>query len=408
MRVWEVDDVKAMPGDMVREQDFIMRLRHRHRQGVPYLVVNITFASIAALHADLELKERLQRQLAEATKQQGAELHFMSNGDGFVVAPLAGGRPRAETIERITAAVTCPETGGDAAAQLIHVYELPGGYPQIRERSNHYIEAARAASQIGSANPSPELALQSDSVRGPLTVWTLNQIEKLFEEIDIRRYVRHQPIYRHAGGEWQVAGAEYFVAVDELKRERFPRLDIRTPERLFMELCSALDHRLLNQFADRPESLAAGMINLNIAVESVLGAPFAKFTKAVPVERRRQIGFEINRGDLLLNLDTTLTAIDLLRQEKFQVTLDALHPALLTYLNVAKFDADYYKIRVSKDVIAPLSDPGVLQAMQALPREKIIFYRCDNEAALDIGRKLGVELFQGWLIDDLMAEEEKK
>ena len=353
-----------------------------------------------ALHDDLALKEQLQRRLEEATGQSGGIAHRMANGDYFATLPLTAKNMRDGLAGKIAAAALPPSASEDDRSKLIHLYELPGDYAPARERANHYIEAARAAAQIGSANPAPERALQSDSVRGPLTPWALDQIVRLFADIDIRRYVRSQNIYQGDGARWTVIGAEYFVSADDLKRERFPRLDIHNPERLFMELCAALDRRLMHQLADAPESLALGALFLNIAVESVLDSPFANFVRSVPAARRGQITFELNRGDLLLNLATTLNAIAILRQEGFRVALDALHPQLLLYLDPGKFAADYYKIRVSKDILEQLDNADVLRAMQSLPVDKIIFYRCDNEGALAIGRKLGVTMFQGWLIDD--------
>ncbi|MEQ1653389.1 MAG: hypothetical protein ABL897_12935, partial [Hyphomicrobium sp.] len=386
--------MKALPGDMVLEQDFIMRLRHMLRQGTPHLIINVTFAAVESLHRDLAAKEQLQRAISGAARTAGGDAHFMSNGDCFVAVPLTSGQTAADAAKPINAAALTD--GGDTvAAQLLHAYEMPHDYPQIRERTNHYVEAARAAAMIGAGNPSPEMALRNDAVRGPLTPWALDQIEKLFTEIDVRRYVRNQTIYRRDTSGWTVISGEYFVSIEELQRERFPRLEIRTPERLFMELCSALDHRLLNQFADNPESLAKGPLHLNIAVDSVLGTPFAKFSKAVPRERRGAITFELNRGDLLLNFVTPRAAIALLRQEGFKIALDALHPEMLPYLNLEKFGADFYKVRVSKDTLAQLSNAEVLRAFKNLPTEKIIFYRCDTEAALAIGRQIGITLYQG-------------
>ncbi|MGB4102085.1 MAG: hypothetical protein WBK91_09300 [Alphaproteobacteria bacterium] len=402
MRIYGVDDKKALPGDMVLEQDFIMRLRHMQRQATPHLIINVTFDAAAVLHSDLAAREQRQNALRDAARSAGGEAHFMSDGDCFITIPLTGGKTAAATAQQIIVA-TYPDADAAMATQLFHPYEMPRDYPQIRERTNYYVEGARAAAMIGAGNPSPEMALRNDAVRGPLTPWALDQIEKLFGEIDVRRYVRHQNIYHRNAADWTISSSEYFVGVEDLQRDRFPRLEIRTPERLFMELCSMLDHRLLNQFADKPESLAQGSLHLNIATDSVLDSPFAKFSKAVPRERRGNITFELNRGDLFLNFTTTRAAIALLRQEGFKIALDALHPEMLPYLNPEKFGADYYKIRVSKDALEQLTDTGVLRALRALPADKIIFYRCDTDAALAIGRQIGVMLYQGWLIDDAVS-----
>jgi EAL domain-containing protein (putative c-di-GMP-specific phosphodiesterase class I) len=402
MRVWELDDVRALPGDIVREQDFIMRLRHLHRQGGACSIINLNLGGDTILQDGLEKREAILRALAARLPPHQGQLFVMSQGDGFIIAPPA------DTIILREINTVLQEHGIAGATEqqaIINRYQLPDDYTAARERTNYYIEAARAAAQIGAANPTPELALQGEQVRGTLTPWALDQIVKLFGTIDVRRYVRHQTIYRHTPTGWQKASAEYFVSVEELRRERFPRLDIRKPERLFMELCSELDHRLLGQFADQPGSLAQGAINLNISLESVLGTPFARFNHALPPAQRQQMTFEINRGDLLLNFNTTQAAFALLKQEGYKIALDALSPALLPYLNCAQFEADFLKIRCGKDVLPQLNHPAVLQALQALPKERIIFYRCDDEAAITLGKALGISLFQGWHIDDVASHK---
>lgn len=398
MRVYESDDVKVLPGDIVREQDFVMRLRHLHRQGKPCRVINLVFSALPALMADVEKREAILRLLTPLILREGGQVHVMSLGDVFIIAP---------DTSNIPALLEQALTAQDGKAELIHTYRLPEDYAAVRERGNHYIETARAAAQFGSGEDSPETALLGEQVRGTLTPWALDQIVKLFAKIDVRRYVRGQAIYRHSAAGWEIVSTEYFVSVEDLRRERFPRLDILTPERLFMELCSELDYRLLNTFAEQPETLAAGALNLNIAVESVMGAPFAKFLHTLPPDKRQQMTFEINRGEILMNFDATRAAIETLRREGFQVALDALHPAMLPVLNCSNLKLDWIKLRASKDVLGQFDQPEVREALEQLDAEKIILYRCDHAAAITIGQKLNIGLFQGWAVDDAVATYQK-
>jgi hypothetical protein len=64
---------------------------------------------------------------------------------------------------------------------------------------------------------------------------------------------------------------------------------------------------------------------------------------------------------------------------------------------------DFIKINVSKDRTDQLIDPKIRKALAQLPPNKLIFFRCDSEKALNTGLDLGVSLFQGWLIDDAVT-----
>jgi EAL domain-containing protein (putative c-di-GMP-specific phosphodiesterase class I) len=403
MRIWEVDDLKTIPADMVREQDFIMRVRRMHRAGETRLILNLVFDAVDQIRADRALKEKLQQQVADKAKELHGESHLMANGDAFVVLPLTNSAQKAALTHDIVAAALPADHLKEDSERILRSFTMPADYTPLRERTNHYIDAARAASTISASAVSPQQALQGELVRGPLTAWSLNHIERLLGEIDIHRYVRTQPIYEHhKDGKWQPLAAEYFVSVEDLKNERFPRLNIRTPERLFMELCCTLDRRLLQKLTENIEVWAGQPVHINLSVETILSATFAQFCHVLPAARRALVTFEINRADLLLDFSMTQNAIHALHHEGFRVCLDSLHPEMLPFLNIGRFNADFYKIRVTKDQLEHFSKPEVLSALHQVPADRVIFFRCDNETALELGQKLGISKYQGWLIDDVV------
>jgi EAL domain-containing protein (putative c-di-GMP-specific phosphodiesterase class I) len=397
MRVWEFEDNKAIPSDLVLEQDFIMRVRRLNRLGTPYLVINLVLSAIEHLQGQRASLESTQQQLQEFCKITSGTYSEMSNGDVFL--------SWAETSEthvlpaRLMSAILPDGAPAEDTNKFLLVYHLPADYTPLRERINHYIEVTRAAAAIGTSAPGK--ALKSSAAVGPLTAWSVDQIEKLLGEIDLHRYVRTQPVYEYgADGKWTPIMEEYFVSFEDLKRERFPRVEVIAPEHLFLELCQALDRRLLAELTQRFESVAGKKINLNLSVPSVMGPVFAQFCFGVPKNQRGNIGFEIHRGDLLQDFGLTLNAMMMLHREGFKVAIDSVTPDMVNYLNLAGFEADYIKINVSKDRAAQLMDPTIRQGLSRVPKEKLIFFRCDNEKALTAGLELGVSKFQGWLIDD--------
>ena len=248
---------------------------------------------------------------------------------------------------------------------------------------------------------SPGHALRSEAARGGLTPWSVDQIGKLLEEIDLRHYGRTQPIYHHEdNGTWKQVYEEYFISFEDLHRERFPKLDLITPEHLFMALCEMLDQRLLVVLTEKPETIAGRAIWLNLSVRSIMGSVFTQFIRNIPHNKRNLIGFELHRGDLFQDFGLTLDAIAALQREGFKVAIDSITPDMAHYLNLAAFNVDYIKINVSKDRAAQLDDPIIKDDLARIPPEKLIFFRCDNERALAVGLELGVRYFQGWLIDD--------
>jgi EAL domain-containing protein (putative c-di-GMP-specific phosphodiesterase class I) len=397
-RVWEFQDDKAMPSDLVLEQDFILRVRRMQRLGTTHTVVNLVLNAIDPLAKSRRALEAVQQSLQEIAKVTNAVYAEMSNGDVFLIWEKIADAGR--LIAQLVDVMLPEESKGEDTSKFVLTYSMPGDYTQLRERANHYVEVVRAAASM-MAEGVPAEALKSEAARGPLTAWSADQIGRLLNEIDLRRYSRTQPIYRHeAGGKWAPVCEEYFVSIEDLRRERFPKLEIITPEHLFLALCETLDQRLLTSLAENPQTIAGRHFHLNLSVAAVMSATFARFAHGIPREQRSLIGFELHRGDLLQDFARTLGAIETLKDEGFKVALDSITPDMANYINLAAFDVDYIKINVSRDRAEQLNDPAIRKSLAQIPAERLIFFRCDNERALAAGLELGVSLFQGWLIDD--------
>lgn len=401
MRVWEFEDPKAVPSDLVLEQDFIMRVRRLNRLNTPYLIINLVLTAIDSLGRNRTALESAQKRLQEFTKITSGLYAEMSNGDVFITWEESKDT-HALPAHLLTA--LAPEDGAVVdSGKFMLVYHLPEGYTPVRERINHYVEIARTAATIGKGDP--EQMLRTEAAEGPLTAWSVDQLQKLIAEIDLRRYVRTQSIYEYqADGSWQPVCEEYYVSFDDLKRERFPKVELASPEHLFLEVCQALDQRLLSELSLHYDTIANRRIDFNLSVGSIMGTVFAQFCRAVPRSARNLIGFEIHRGELFNDFSLTLNAMTLLHREGFQVAIDSVTPDMATYLNLAAFEADFIKINVSKDRAELLKSALIRDAIARIPKDKLIFFRCDNERALTTGLELGVSKFQGWMIDDAVQQ----
>ena len=397
MRVWEFEDNKAIPSDLVREQDFILRVRRLQRLGTPHLVINLVLNALEIISKSRRALEAVHERLQEFAKITNGAYAEMSNGDVFLIWEET--HDAQILSSRIVSAILPEGHGVEDTSQFMLTYHMPRQYTALRERANHYVEVVRAAAMAGSES-APAQALKSDAARGPLTAWSVDQIVRLLGDIDLRRYGRTQPIYHYqADATWKAIGEEYFISLEDLRRERFPKLEI-TAEHLFLALCETLDQRLLKSLTEHREIFTDKIIHLNLSVGTVVGSVFAQFTHSVPRSERQNITFEINRGDLFQDFTLTLNAIEVLKREGFKVAIDGVTPDMVNYLNLSSFNIDFFKINVSKDRADQLFDPAIRQGLNHVSGDRLIFYRCDNEKALAAGLEMGVSRFQGWLIDD--------
>ncbi len=382
---------------MIAEQDFILAIRRFNRLKSKHTVVNLIRELSDYSEQDSDAIEAAIRQVI---KQSHGEAFAMGNGDLFLVFSILDAQGLSNATHELSG-LLFPDTPVADADKSIISYELPKDYTALRERANAYVEMAHTTEHLGAVQ-SATRALQADHVFGPLTAWSLSQVEALLDNIDIKRYIRTQPIYTQGErGLWEKKSIDFYVSVTDLKRERFPRLILETPQRLFLELCYSLDRKLLMEFASNPEQWNNKRIGLNLSVETVLSSTFAQFCRVLPKHARGNVNFEIHRSELFLNFTTTSNAMKVLREEGFNIGIDGITASVLPYINFNGMDVDYYKIDVTRDKWHGMTNPDVIDAIQRLCADKIIFSHCDHEAGLQLGQKLGVRNYQGWLIDDV-------
>jgi EAL domain-containing protein (putative c-di-GMP-specific phosphodiesterase class I) len=396
MRIWETDSSNVLPSDLVREQDFILRVRRMQRHGVPCLVLNLVLNAIEPLAKNRGAFEAVQKQLQEFAAKTKGFYFEMSNGDVFIEWEET--KETHILSEKIVDAIM-PEHK-NKSSQFLLTFRMPVDYTSLRERTDHYVALVRSTAIVNADG-----AGRIEGAQGGLTAKYLDQIGQMLGEIDLRRYGRSQNIYRHVAGKWQIQGEEYFISFEDLRRERFPKLDVVYPEHFFLALCGMLDQKLLAQLTTSYELIGGRRINLNLSITSIVGTVFTQFVRRVPQEHRALIGFEIHRGDLLQDFSLTLNAIETLKKEGFRIALDSITPDMVNYIDLAAFNVESIKINVSKDRAMQLTDPAIRTGLERLPSDQLIFFRCDNERALSVGLEMGVKMFQGWLIDDIVSKK---
>lgn len=399
MRMWEFDDSRAIPTNLVLEQDFILRIRRLQRMGTSHLITNVLISKIPDYYNGRGKVDEAQRRLSAWTDVKGGDFAPMTVGDSFLIWPN-GTECAEEYAQEALSMVLTEGASAEDVDKYVEIYYLPKDYGILRERATEYVEMSKHALSQDDRNSAVNL-LKSDAARGALTAWSVNQFERLANEIDLRPYLRTQGIYeRLHERDWHVVLEETYMGLGDIKIEHCPHLDLHHPHHMFLELCQILDRALLNFLTPNFESDSDLDVSINLSLQTAMGRDFAQFAHRIPREYRRKVCFEIHCGDLLQDFSQTLGTLATLRAEGFKVALDGIMPNMVSYMNLAHFDADYFKIDVSEKRVMMLSDKDFYASIRQVPREKIIFFHCDTPLALTTGLEFGITKFQGWLIDD--------
>jgi hypothetical protein len=385
-------------------EQFIARVRRMARSSALYIVVNINYSAFPFVRQDRQLLRIQLNGTQELAEHFGAEFWPMLGMDAFVVFPESGFRKVPEFIDRVTANFFPDRVRDDLdLGQLVHSYNVPGGYGDLRQRANDYLEVAvaRAAASPCAAALAPAGVLAE--LEGPLSARVVGHLEDAVEDLDIGRYLRSQTVYRAgADGSWLPFYCEYFTGMADLHRENFPKVQLLGRRRMFHEFCQCLDEKMLSGIGtQRGVAANDGAIGINLGIKSVSGPLLSTLGRATARVARSSVVVELDVLLLLEDVAASRRATDMLREEGYRIAVDGVTLDLLGYISPERFDADFFKVHVAHDRLGSLNDSESIGALRRLGRERVIFSRCDHEMAVTVGRAIGCDKFQGRLIDRL-------
>ena len=193
---------------------------------------------------------------------------------------------------------------------------------------------------------------------------------------------------------------EYFVAMDALKSHVFTDVELRGSGNLFNQLTITLDRLLLGSYQNANPNQDQCSINLN--VESVFTRTFEEFLEKAGEQAFEKITFEFRQANVLQQFDEYEVATNLIKSRGGTIAIDAVFPETVGIVNMQRLRADYAKVfwRQGAEQLLPTFEKDITEMQDR--GTQVIFARVDDETAVEVGHNLGVKMFQGFYIDDLL------
>ena len=200
--------------------------------------------------------------------------------------------------------------------------------------------------------------------------------------------------------------SEYFIRMDALKKHVFPNVEMRGSGNLFNQLTITLDRVLVGAFDDINPGRKACSINLN--VESVFTKAFETFLGEDGSPSLDNMVFEFRQENILQQFDEFKLAANLIKSRGGLIAVDAIFPETVGLVNLHKMDATFAKIFWCPGAEETL--PAQRDEIKRMQGEGLIFMlaRLDDESGIKVGQDLGISVFQGFCIDDLMKASKPK
>lgn len=245
--------------------------------------------------------------------------------------------------------------------------------------------------------------------RRPIDVDTLDRLVNGLARADLSNHVRQQTVCAMVGNAPpQPLFSEIYVSIPDLRDTIAPRVALTSNRWLFQYFTETLDHRILAWLNRDGARLVRGGFSININVATILSEAFLKFEQALAAGVHGAVTLELRVEDVFADLEAYAFARDFVHQRGYRICIDSLEPDIMALLDRSRLGADMMKLFWRPDLPERISRGAGIDLARRLKGgegPRTILARCDDPAAIKIGRALDISMFQGRHVDSLLGRE---
>ena len=387
-------DLRALVQDMGK-------WRHTPESGVNLIVVSVSSA-LPETKRTAALVEQLSVGVGELGAKRGCTFYQVTTCDLALlgkldeVALISTVRDlkveMLRTIER-----NFPGSFGTIdQSRLVLSYDLAHNYRSAADRVAKFAEMAQREADASEGGERKLRALTQADIQKVLLAY-----QKFGTEKFVKAFVRHQEaVTKNGAGTFEPMMTEYYISMDLIRKPLFVDVEMRGSGRLFQEFTLVLDQIMLESFNKMPTS--DGRCSLNLNVESIFTEAFENFIEDTPENRLAKIVFEFRQANIVENFDEFQVARGLVKSKGASIAVDQIFPQTVGLVDLEYIGANYAKIhwRTGAEEVLKERSKAIKYMMDCNVVPMLV--RVDAERALDIGAAMGINIYQGFHVDELI------
>ncbi len=287
-------------------------------------------------------------------------------------------------------------------------YNLADEYQTFADAAFELLDAciARQSEDSGQKPNGRHYHQQNTDEKRPMTPDQLGRLEQAIDSADLSNLMRRQPVCLIAQDHPpRPVFRELFISIGELANSLLPEVDLAANRWLFQHLTQFLDRRMLALLTRNDDSSIASSFSLNLNVATLLSDEFETFDRSLGQDNRSTVVIELRFEDLIADLDAYLFAKDILHDRGYRLCLDGVSTRTLPLVDREQLSLDLVKLFWSADMLEESEETVKALAKQitGIGRARTILARCDDANAVRFGRSIGISLFQGRHLDEMLS-----
>ena len=300
-------------------------------------------------------------------------------------------------------------------------FDLVDDYPDLCDLARRMVSARAQHDQDRKArsnadskkppslDPYPHNPIETleDTEKKPLDPSHLAAIHAAIAQADLSTIVRQQPICAMARDRKpEPVFKEIFTSIAMLCETLMPDVDVQANPWLFQDLTRHLDLRMISYLAQNGDVTRGQPFSVNFNVATLLTPEFLDLDEQLNHGARGGIVIELQLFDVYADLGDFLFARDFLHERGYRFCLDATTHMSLPLIDRAALGFDLVKLLWQNDLADQFRGSrgqALRSAAEKVGIERLILAHCDSGQALEVGESLGITLYQGHLLDEMLA-----
>jgi hypothetical protein len=159
---------------------------------------------------------------------------------------------------------------------------------------------------------------------------------------------------------------------------------------------------LLNKHDDRTVD---GDISINLNVQTLLAPEFLVFDDNIKASMRGTMVLELQKVDIFADLGAFLFARDFAHDRGYRICIDGVNMESLPFVDRVRLGIDLVKIVWDSAMMEGTLPNGeaIENYVDRCGPSRSILCRCDAQDAIDFGQSMGITLFQGRHVENLLV-----
>ena len=237
----------------------------------------------------------------------------------------------------------------------------------------------------------------------------LTQVISEINNLDIKSALRSQPVCAVVNKNIKSVFNETYVNIRHLQDLMSCNVDLLSGDLLFKYVTETFDKRVLKYIQNKDLKLDKS-VSINLNVKTLMTEEFAEFDRSLDKQKKSSIIFEINIANVFEDIHKFVFAKEELQKRGYRICLDGLDDLSFLQIDRKSLGFDLVKLKWNKDMgCNNSSEKGSIlaNAVKECGANRIILCHCDDQAAIDFGKSIGVSLFQGRYIDKMISPNSK-